>query len=109
MKNTRKKGTVQFFFYPTKKYGWCGICKEFGIVHYDKNLKKLAKDVLEMAQDHLEFVQKNKLPDHNLNRNVSFIHHLNFSFFILRKSVSKGLLVNLIQPYNHPKDLSFSV
>lgn len=87
MKNTKKEGRIRFFFYPHKKYGWCGVCPTFGIVHYGEDLIKLKKDVFQMAVEYLQTVRDQDLPDKNLNRNVSPIHYLNLNFFKFNESV----------------------
>ncbi len=98
MKNTKDSGRIRFFFYPSKKYGFCGVCPEFGIVHYDSNLTVLKKDVFDMAQNYLEVIREKKLSDENLNKKISFLHYLQFYWFALLNSLKNTVVFN--QPYD---------
>jgi len=69
MKNTKKRGTIEFIVFPDKRNErYVGVCLTFDIVEEGKDLKKLKKSIMEAAQLHLECVIKNNLSDDLLNR-----------------------------------------
>lgn len=66
-KNTKNKGTVEFFVYPERgKY--IGVCLTFDIVEEGKDLQEVARSLVEAAELHLKVVRYKNFSDDLLNR-----------------------------------------
>ncbi|TSC78648.1 MAG: hypothetical protein G01um101429_716 [Parcubacteria group bacterium Gr01-1014_29] len=66
-KNTKNKGTIEFFVYPEKgKY--IGVCLTFDIVEEGKDPQQLMGSLLEAARLHLKVVRDKNLSGNLLNR-----------------------------------------
>jgi hypothetical protein len=64
--NTKEKGVLHFVFYKDGD-DYVGVCLNFDIVEYGKDLKELQKSVQEAAQSYLLAVNKKKASDDCLN------------------------------------------
>ncbi|TSC79063.1 MAG: hypothetical protein G01um101429_570 [Parcubacteria group bacterium Gr01-1014_29] len=66
-KNTKNKGTIEFFVYPEKdKY--VGVCLTFDIIEEGKDPQQLMGSLVEAARLHLKVVRNKNLSDDLLNR-----------------------------------------
>lgn len=65
--NTKKRGVMEFLIYKEgNKY--VGVCLTFDIIEEGKDVRKLKKSLIELADLHLKAVVKKGLPDELLNR-----------------------------------------
>jgi hypothetical protein len=69
MKNTYKKGQLQYLFFKEgKKY--VGICLELNIYEEGEDFKTVKETVTKISREHVEYVIKNKLSEGLLNRHA---------------------------------------
>jgi predicted RNase H-like HicB family nuclease len=107
-KNTKKRGVVEFLFYP-EKGRYIGVCLTFDIIEEGKDLNKLRASLEEAARLHLETVTKEGLSEDLLNRYAP-LKYWNKYFEIqkeyVRNRAEKAVNNSLTQTLPYPRILA---
>ena len=106
MKNTKERGTVEFFVYPEQD-SYVGVCLTFGILEEGTNSLTLMESIKEAAMLHLEVVVKNNLPDELLNRHAPK-KYWNKYREALKQSSSKAESFFIRSPYQKQVGVTFA-
>ena len=90
-KNTKSKGTIEFFVYPEKgKY--IGVCLTFDIVEEGKDPQQLMSNLLEAAELHLKVVKNENLSENLLNRYAP-VEYWRKYFAYLRQAAKENMMI----------------